>query len=524
MITKPTDWVAAIQAPSREVQAMVIIKDINQVDDLKSIKVEKIPTNGSFFGYSICQKATIELFDKYDDKNYEKGTEIKVYLGVLNSLIAPCKCFYIDEVVRDEVNKKVTITAYDLLYNATKIQQKELNIVLPLTLKAYAEAVATHLGTTIKWDLVPAYNQAAQPEYTGETPPNFDGTETLREVLEAVAGATASICFINYSNEIVFKHLTAQSIYSITADNFFSLSTGTPVKLSQVSHITELGENYIAGENGGYNQIIRNNPFLENREDITDILNVLLTCWVGKSITPYTVKWRGNPQLEIGDTVTIDGNTIYYLGETITYTGGMSATSEWKEGTPETVDGTPATLGAALAKTFAKVDKVANKIELVAAEATINAEAISELQLDTSGIKASVSTVQNNLDNAISGVNGDIQNLHKKVELAMTDEQVQIKIDKAFDTGVKNVTTSTGFTFNDEGLTVSKTGSEMTTQITEDGMTVYKDNLEVLVADNTGVKARNLHAETYLIIGNNSRFEDYTSDRGSRTGCFWIGG
>ena len=160
----------------------------------------------SKFHYSICQKVTIELFDKYDNKNYEKGTEIKVYLGVINSLIAPCKCFYIDEVVRDEVNKKVTITAYDLLYNATKIQQKELVITFPMTLKAYAEAVAAHLGTTVKWDLVPVYNQATQPEYTRETPPNFNGTETLREVLDAVAGATASICFINYSNQIVFKH------------------------------------------------------------------------------------------------------------------------------------------------------------------------------------------------------------------------------------------------------------------------------------------------------------------------------
>ena len=75
-------------------------------------------------------------------------------------------------------------------------------------------------------------------------------------------------------------------------------------------------------------------------------------------------------------------------------------------------------------------------------------------------------------------------------------------------------------TFNDEGMTISRSGSEMTTKITEDGMTVYRDNQEVLVADNVGVKATNLHATTYLIIGTNSRFEDY--DNGARTGCFWI--
>lgn len=49
-------------------------------------------------------------------------------------------------------------------------------------------------------------------------------------------------------------------------------------------------------------------------------------------------------------------------------------------------------------------------------------------------------------------------------------------------------------------------------------MSIYKGSEEVLTADNTGVDAKNLHATTYLIIGTNSRFEDYDS----RTGCFWI--
>ncbi|MBQ8763148.1 MAG: hypothetical protein IJZ07_03505 [Clostridia bacterium] len=55
-------------------------------------------------------------------------------------------------------------------------------------------------------------------------------------------------------------------------------------------------------------------------------------------------------------------------------------------------------------------------------------------------------------------------------------------------------------------------------------MSVYKNEEEVLTANNEGVKAANLHATTYLIIGNYSRFEDYTNADGeARTGCFWIG-
>ena len=64
----------------------------------------------------------------------------------------------------------------------------------------------------------------------------------------------------------------------------------------------------------------------------------------------------------------------------------------------------------------------------------------------------------------------------------------------------------------------------MTTTITEDGMAVYRDETEVLTADNTGVYATNLHAKTFLIVGKYSRFEDYINqDNEPRTGCFWLG-
>ena len=55
-------------------------------------------------------------------------------------------------------------------------------------------------------------------------------------------------------------------------------------------------------------------------------------------------------------------------------------------------------------------------------------------------------------------------------------------------------------------------------------MVVNRDGNAVLTANNEGVQAVNLHATTYLIIGQYSRFEDYDKDGEPRTGCFWIGG
>ena len=125
-------------------------------------------------------------------------------------------------------------------------------------------------------------------------------------------------------------------------------------------------------------------------------------------------------------------------------------------------------------------------------------------------------------ESAIAGVNSDIETLIQRVDATMTPEAVEIQIQNAIAKGTTEITTTTGFTFNEEGLSVAKSGSEMTTQITEDGMTVYKDDNPMLVANNEGVEAINLNASTYLIIGLNSRFEDY--DNRTRTGCFWIGG
>lgn len=86
--------------------------------------------------------------------------------------------------------------------------------------------------------------------------------------------------------------------------------------------------------------------------------------------------------------------------------------------------------------------------------------------------------------------------------------------------GVTEVSNAVG-TFNSDGLRISRTGSEMSTQITDNGMTVSRNEQQVLVANAQGVDAENLHATTYLIVGKYSRFEDYGDNR---TGCFWIGG
>ena len=146
---------------------------------------------------------------------------------------------------------------------------------------------------------------------------------------------------------------------------------------------------------------------------------------------------------------------------------------------------------------------------------------ISNLEVNADAISATVQRVQTDTKESLDSVNQSISELSEKVSLTLTPEQVDIVIDQKLAQGVETVRTSTGFTFDEEGLTVSKTGSEMTTQVTEDGMTVSRSGSEVLVANNQGVQATNLNANTFLIIAGKARFEEYGADR---IGCFWIGG
>lgn len=141
-------------------------------------------------------------------------------------------------------------------------------------------------------------------------------------------------------------------------------------------------------------------------------------------------------------------------------------------------------------------------------------DTVTNLELNNEGIKTTVSNMSD-----------DISGLRESVESKVSADEVEIAIKSELQNfGATKVETTTGFKFNEEGLTIAKSDKELSTNIDEDGMSIYKNNEdEVLTANSEGVNAYNLHARTYLIIGDTSRFEDFVKNGKKRTGCFWIG-
>lgn len=538
MQTVSENWNADITALDRSVIGKVelyngstLASTFLKTDALSSINIEKTAVNGSFFGYSICQKATVSLVGVDDAVSIEKGNVLKIYLGTATEegeakefVNAPD--FIVTEVQRDEINKTLTVTAYDSINDASSHTASELQIEYPITIGGVADAIASAMGLSVTWEIGEG-NTLADTQYTEDMQLNLGGTETLRDMLGYIAQATGTVCFVKNDNTLCFKQLANNPVFNLDKAVYFSMTVGKAINLTQVTSSTELGDNITAGTEGGKSQVFYSNPFITSHTGNADMLELLLSMYSQIVMRPYNIRWRGNPALEFGDCVriTMNDNTtadIFYLGETITYNGGMVATCSWEEEDgAESVDGNPTTIGDALKQTYAKVDKVNAQVDLVAKQADGNTEAIGAIQVNADSISASVESIKKDTEDALGNVNESIETLTNSVNAQITSEQVQIQIQTAIGEGVNKVTTSTGYTLDEEGLTVSKSDSPMSTTISDNGMTVSYEDETRLTANSEGVIARNLHAETYLTIGLNSRFEDYANN--TRTGCFWIG-
>ena len=504
-------------------------------DNLQSFTVERVG-QGKFFGYGICQKMNMKVRDVSRQFSVTTANQINLIWDVLvdgkNTSLFAYPRFRVSEVHRDENTNALSITAYDALYEATKHNVSELTLADSYTIKEFITSCATLLGLKGYSIRGVGENETCfDTSYAAGA--NFEGTETIRDALDAVAEVTQTIYFITSGNKICFRRLSldGDANFTIDKEKYFTLSSKTNKRLGTIVSATELGDNLsVSTTESGSTQFIRDNPFWDNREDRATLLDNALAAVGGLTLNQFECNWHGNYLLEIGDKIALitkDGSQAisYVLDDTIEYNGGISEKTKWSYEDNENendINSAPSNLGDSIKQTYAKVDKVNKEIEIVASQADENTDAIAALRINVNSINATVQNQQQQINESVDSLNSDIDSLTTEIASARLESQqavLEFKQEIEQD-GVDKVTTSTGFTFNEEGMTVEKSGREMKTTITEDGMTVYRSGESVLQANNEGVKAKNLHANTYLIIGNNSRFEDYKYDR---TGCFWIG-
>lgn len=409
------------------------------------------------------------------------------------------------------------VTAYDSMYDIinTDVSAWYESLTFPITLKEFRTSFFSFLDITqVEIELL---HDDMEIEKTISTT-NISGKDIIMPICEL----NGVFGHINRQGEFAYISLAdriglypsaelypSNSLYPVNGPYTTNESLSKSKYISceyedfETSLISKLQirqeENDIGAIVGdGTNTYIIEDNFLvygKDSEELEEIANKTFEKIQTIQYRPTTVTLKGNPCLEVGDAILVHTRNkevaSYVLQRTLKGIQSLRDTFE-SEGVYE------------------------------------YAEKVNSSQKEVKQLKGKINTLEKNVEQTVA----KIEDVEKEMSTTITQtvEGLKIEIESAagnvsdLEEKVNKNTDDiekTTYEFNTEDFTVSKEGEEIETHISYDGMRVKKDGEDVLVADNEGVKAEDLHATTYLIVGKNSRFEDYANNR---TGCFFIGG
>lgn len=388
-------------------------------------------------------------------------------------------------------------------------------LIYPLTLKQALEHISNVTGLTI------SMNESDFPNLNVPLTETFQLITTYRETLMYIAEMLGAYVSMGRTGEVWLRKTFGDVVdigCELDENYLFSVlkqeSLATPFHyISIKADKNDLGVTQeVENVDNECIYTILDNPLTYGHPE--DFLQGLVEPTRFTAFFPSKISFQGRPDLDTGDVVEYTYKDIKYLlpicVHTFEYNGGFKTSLE-------SVGSDALLVSSVDSGLKSQITALKQNINILERELTYTKSQITRIDGDVTQLSELVQTVDA-LSSTIRNIEGDLDKLS---EVTQTADEVTIKIRQELSNGVSKVVTETGVTVDAKGLSVDKSGSEMKTQITEDGMTVYKNQEPTLQANHEGVKATDLHATTYLIIGTNSRFEDYGSDR---TGCFWIGG
>lgn len=425
------------------------------------------------------------------------------------------------------------ITAYDRMSWLDKDLTQWLKGLegWPYSLRAFARMVCEACGLTLENSTIPNADYLVQA---------FSGQGiTGRKLMQWVGQIAGRFCRATAAGQIELAWYTPSGVKLTPDGEHFYFQNGLSYETYQVQPIEKVWLKLTQDDVGVVwpddgeekNTYIITGNFLLTAMDSDALLPVaknLYEMLKNVTYTPCRVQLPASVDIHAGHTVTItdrQGKTFTSFVMTKTQSGQLdtleSTGSHRRDSTDAVNNEDYQALNSKLLELRKQSDGLSVRVSEHQADLKAVHTSVSDMQMKSDELNLQITTMDSSTMEALDAVNKSMQSLQREVSAKVTPEAVQLQIQTAMDDGAEKVVTKTGFTFDEAGLSVEKLGSEMKTQITENGMVVYQNSQEVLTANNVGVAAKNLHANTYLIVGGNSRFEDYGYNR---TGCFWIGG
>ena len=537
---------------ARKIDCMVVAYDGNtynyyyNTDEVIELTLDR-NAEGKFFGVSVAQKLTVKLRNIDNEIALKNGDSLDAYLyqGTLQSYGAYLGRFYITNVEKDENTNALTIIGYDPIYFLAEhtLEEVETNYN---SISSLLDAILEVYTKIPSWDYTSRVEDvsAFTFTYSGDNIINFDGTETLRDVLTRICEATQTIAYM-LDDELTFTRLNPEEEvdFTIPRSQYFTLKNKDIKTLTGIVATTELGDNVGVEDQGvkDITQYINENGFLNHISD-TDLntkINSAFALMDGLEINQFEMNWRGNPLIDYAAKIKIedkDGNYIYtyLLDDTLKYNGGLSQNSKWSYTDAQTTEYNPTSIGSALTRATAKVDKVNNRIDLEVQEINDTFEQKDvALEITLDGIRNSVNATTTDIEQinqvleGLDDIREDIGELRTSNSMLITNYGTIFETTQALlgESGKANYVSTNTTTIDANGITVQKNNTSIQTNINEDGMTIYDGEAiaanELLKANSQGVIAKDLTAKNYLIIDGLIRFQKYGSNR---VGCYWIGG
>lgn len=401
----------------------------------------------------------------------------------------------------------------------------------PYSLLTFAKMICSACGLQLINDSIPNGDYQIQP-FSGQ---NVTG----RRLMQWVGEAAGRFCRATPEGNLEFAWYEPSGITLTPGGSRFYYQNGLsfedygvmPIEKVQIKHTANDVGVIWPNETGEKNTYIISGNYLlttRNAELLVPVAQTLYEELKDLTYTPCKVQLPACLDIQAGHSVDItdrNGKTFTTYVMTKTQTGQrdtLECSGSYRR------DNTMVVNNQTLEALSCKMLEIETSIEGISIKASdlekenerIN-QSVASLFVNSDGVRSEVKKMEQRLDTTKQ----EIESVRNSMStLTQTADQLKLEIIQLGEDGVSRVDNTTG-SFDDSGLTIDKTSSPTKTQITADGMTVYKKSYNgqtaMLSATSEGVDAINLHAKTYLIIGGRSRFENYGSNR---TGCFWIGG
>lgn len=381
-----------------------------------------------------------------------------------------------------------------------------------------------------------------------------------RQVIQAVAQISGTIAKIRSDNKLYLitpktKGLLVKDVHIMTVaelnllpveklsgtENKYSMSNYKELVIKRNTHPINLvslgmadveGENIVLRdetsikENGENSLVINDNPFAYTQEKREQLITALFDIVKGFKYTSFEIQGQSKPYIETGDEVLVidkEGNVFSSFLFRFNYKSPNGLESEMS--------------APSITRTTVNYQNVPSALDIAKrTEIVVNKELSKITATVQKNEKQLLKDINNNYQDIIQKLDDkaqktDVISLETAVETIQTNTNYAIKVAEDIQVnGVSKVKTETGYTFDEEGLTIEKTNAKTKSTLNESGLEV-KDSTgsqdEVLLKagydkeiGETVVKSKNMNVERYLTIGKYSRIEDYEEG----TGVFWIGG